>query len=355
MSIYQTPLQFGYFFGLLFSCLIFYRGFRKENQSDLLLALILFCITMEIQDYTFGFSGINILWENFNGFPRDFHLLLGPTVYLYVRSRTPLMPLTKKEFFHYLPYMIYFFFHLCIFIGGPACVLEYQRSDLYFLVSNIERFLVMVSYLLYFGLSYGLISRYESIIENQYSNTAKHSLLWLKHLLILIVSGEILRILFKIADVAYDLSFYQDWWWHLWTVAIIIFLSLRAYKQNAVEVPLIKFPTTPTAAFPMKHLEKQLLEAFEKDKIFLDAELNLSQLARLLHSNTSAVSSCINSTFKMNFNDFVNSYRVQEFHKKRDDEAFKNLTQWAVAQDCGFNSKSTFLRSVKKFDALPRA
>ena len=70
MSIYTTPLQFGYFLALLFAVLLWYRGWQEERLSDKFLGFVMFFLAMEIQDYTFGFAGINILWEKFDGFPR---------------------------------------------------------------------------------------------------------------------------------------------------------------------------------------------------------------------------------------------------------------------------------------------
>ena len=87
MSIYTTPLQFAYFLGLLFFVLLLLRGFKEERLSDKLLAVVLYLLAMEIQDYTFGFSGINILWEELNGFPRHFSLAFPPTVYFYLKAQ----------------------------------------------------------------------------------------------------------------------------------------------------------------------------------------------------------------------------------------------------------------------------
>ena len=87
MSIYTTPLQFGYFFALLIAFLLLVRGIREERLSDKLLAAVMFLLGMEIQDYTFGFAGINFLWDQMEGFPRHFNLAFEPTIYLYLKSQ----------------------------------------------------------------------------------------------------------------------------------------------------------------------------------------------------------------------------------------------------------------------------
>ena len=57
------------------------RGYREGRLSDTLLGWLMFILAMELQDYTFGFAGINILWDELNGFPRGVSFLFGPVVY----------------------------------------------------------------------------------------------------------------------------------------------------------------------------------------------------------------------------------------------------------------------------------
>ena len=88
MSFYTTPLQFGYFFSLLIWLLLLIRGYREQRLSDRMLGWIMFILAMELQDYTFGFAGINFLWSELNGFPRSVSLLFGPMVYFYFLAQT---------------------------------------------------------------------------------------------------------------------------------------------------------------------------------------------------------------------------------------------------------------------------
>ena len=86
-----------------------------------------------------------------------------------------------------------------------------------------------------------------------------------------------------------------------------------------------------------------------QDKLYLEPELSLSDLAVKLKTNTSVLSAAINSNFGKNFNDFVNEYRVEEFKKQIKLPENQHYTLLAVAFDCGFNSKATFNRAFKKF------
>ena len=73
-----------------------------------------------------------------------------------------------------------------------------------------------------------------------------------------------------------------------------------------------------------------------------------------LHPNT--LSWLLNDRIAMNFNDFINSYRLQCFQEKALQQDAKNYTLLGLAFESGFNSKSTFNDFFKKKTGLtPRA
>ena len=96
----------------------------------------------------------------------------------------------------------------------------------------------------------------------------------------------------------------------------------------------------------------KLLAQMENEKPYLEAELSLAELATRLKTNTSVLSKVINDGTGRNFNDFINSYRVEEvMHKLRAGEQ-QRQTLLGIAYDCGFNSKATFNRAFKKITGL---
>lgn len=87
---------------------------------------------------------------------------------------------------------------------------------------------------------------------------------------------------------------------------------------------------------------------FEKEKIYLDPELNLKQLADKTYLNRGEVSEVINLGFGMNFNDLVNQFRITEFQQRLKSGAHEQFSLVGLAFECGFNSKATFNRVFKK-------
>jgi AraC-like DNA-binding protein len=111
-------------------------------------------------------------------------------------------------------------------------------------------------------------------------------------------------------------------------------------------------PTNSPSALPTNNYtewKSKIEQLFIEQKLYLEPELSLSDLATKLKTNTSVLSAAINQNFGKNFNDFVNEYRVEEVKRLLKDPTYAHLSLLGVALECGFNSKSTFNRAFKKF------
>ncbi|MEO1449598.1 MAG: helix-turn-helix domain-containing protein [Bacteroidota bacterium] len=95
-------------------------------------------------------------------------------------------------------------------------------------------------------------------------------------------------------------------------------------------------------------LKTRLETLMESKQPFLNPKLTLPELAQQADTHTHELSRIINQGFGMNFNDFVNSYRVSAFKESVVDPRYQNHTLLAIAFMVGFNSKTAFNRSFKK-------
>ncbi len=366
MSLYTTPLQFAYFLALLFAVLLWYRGWHVERLSDTLLGWVMFLLAMEIQDYTFGFSGINFLWEEMNGFPRYFALAFAPTIYFYLRAQVNRdFKFGKRQMLHYVPFALYFLTGLFIFLQGQHVVEKWQRSEWFIWSSRFEIIAIWVSYVYYFYHSLKMYQSYREWANHQLSDTELVNFKWIRNFIYLIIAGEVFKWVWFIADFWLDLDFEEDWWWHLLTVVIICYVGIRGYTQiqprylhfrsEEDSQPATKGPVQVSLEDPgnIDTVWKTKIDRLmSEQKIYLQAELTLPEMAVKLKTNASLLSSAINQIYRKNFNDFINEYRVEEFKIQASSPENKHLTLLAIAYECGFNSKATFNRAVKKFTGL---
>lgn len=92
--------------------------------------------------------------------------------------------------------------------------------------------------------------------------------------------------------------------------------------------------------------------ALEKSKSYHNHKFTISELAMEVGIQPYAISNAINTVAKMNYNDFINSYRIKAFTEKVVSKEYQNYTIEAIANECGFKSKSTFFTAFKKQTGL---
>ena len=366
MSIYTTPLQFGYFMALLFAVLFWIRGSREERLADTLMGWLMLLLNQMLQDYTFGFAGINVLWNELHGFPRGAGLLLGPAVYFYLRTQTNRnFKLQRKHLWHLLPWAVMFVYQLQFFLRGPLVVQAYEQSSVAEVMNAFSTVLLWASLIAYFRASILLYRRYRGWIAHAYSDLDRVSLAWFRNFIYVYIAGFAFQQVMMLVDVFADWDFYQDWWWNLALVGVVAYTAIQGYAQPQM-VPLAfddapePTPTdqTPAPAAPTvdSALQLSIETAMQQQQLYLESDLTLASLAKRINAPSSAVSATINTAFQCNFNEFVNRYRIQYFKQELARPENQQLTLLAVAFDSGFNSKATFNRVFKRLEGMtPKA
>jgi AraC-like DNA-binding protein len=92
----------------------------------------------------------------------------------------------------------------------------------------------------------------------------------------------------------------------------------------------------------------RLIDAMEKDRLYLDSQLSLPQLSEQIGCSLNHLSQAINEGHGVSFFDYINGYRVQEATRilARKEGVVPSILD--VALTAGFNSTSTFYAAFKK-------
>jgi len=100
-------------------------------------------------------------------------------------------------------------------------------------------------------------------------------------------------------------------------------------------------------------LKRKLQKLMLKDKVFLNPELTLQELANLMNLKLNELSAFINTHLGKNFNDFINEYRINEFKQRVKSPATDSkATIMELAYQSGFNSKASFNRLFKEYTGI---
>ncbi|QNH60890.1 helix-turn-helix domain-containing protein [Hymenobacter sediminicola] len=431
-NVYSGGLLPFFVQGIVVAAVLWARRRREGTAADGWLALLLLLFAGRLAQWMLGFAG----WYDSHDarttfmfyWPFSNWLAVGPGLYFYFRSLTNQeFRLERRHGWHFVPVALLLLWRLLVFgydIGwwhgiqhqpllehfgtkGPLAFWADQQP-IYYLADALG-YLSVLAYAVRSLREYRAYARY---LNDNFSDTEKIRLRWLRNVLVAVVAGTGITLAFGlIGSFISPLSYYESWYDYLFTGVLIYYLSIAGLLtghrlaalrfQPAAQPVLATNPSAspdeqPAAVVPGQHYAhepaaqpeaavdraepktllvadpadsddtaapaeadaelarwtKRLLHHMQVVHPYLEPELTLGELAAQLRTNTSWLSKVINTGCEQNFNDFINEYRVREAERRLRDPKFRHYTLLAVALEAGFNSKSTFNRVFKKLRGL---
>ena len=106
-----------------------------------------------------------------------------------------------------------------------------------------------------------------------------------------------------------------------------------------------------------EELKRRLDVLLNQEKVFVIPDLTLQELSQRMCIRTGALSFFLSTSLGSNFNEVMNTHRVQEVKRlMHDPETDPKATLMELAYQAGFNSKATFNRSFKEITGMtPKA
>lgn len=138
------------------------------------------------------------------------------------------------------------------------------------------------------------------------------------------------------------------------------FIVLYGFWRNRIELAKVKEELTEEVAKyqrvrtddeESRKLFERLKGYIEKNKVYLDASLKMSDLASAMECSTVKMSQLLNMYGQQNYYDFINHYRIEEFKSRLQDPQYDNYTLVALSEICGFK-KSSFFSTFKKMEGM---
>lgn len=373
---HSLPLLILVLQGMIFVILLFVRYYKKRHLSDLFLGLILLLSCYSQICYTVGFMG----WYNefrttkINYFLINIAVGIAPLIYLYVKSiTTSNFTFKKKYWWHFSLAFLYIIYRFSIYTYDALQpgfhetqngILKIELDEEY--VQAIMGYVETPFMLMYLAFTFQLFYSYRKKIIQYFSNTYKLELNWILSFLILF---SLLFLYGTIQDIIgsrfMDLGYEQRWWLNLTMAIVTLYVGVKGYFTDTSKLNKLDFTFSPKSiGIPedanIMEEDKSISDEdiatvkhlMENEKVYLNPELNLSDLAKMAKMSRGQLSEIINTAFEKNFNDFVNGYRVEAFKQMLKEDKHKQLSLLGIAQECGFNSKATFNRVFKKLTDL---
>lgn len=348
--------------GYLFALILLYRFYRARKTSDLLLAVFLIITGLRCTAYMIGFMSWYDTFPNtkINYFLPDFSLILGPLMFFYVKSLTvQTFAFKKRDIWHAIPWLLYVALQAIIYIydAQQPNFDEVQNGVLYsainFRIGPYMLVLGIISRGIYFFYAARIFIEFRTKILEFFSNTYKVELNWLRNFLIGYLTLFILRITFVTLNYLIDISWTQNWWWYLIASMLLVYLGLMGLFADLGKLSELKFiEKTDSEEAGKSEIDQNELARLKtlmaEEKLYLQPDLTLAELAKNLSIPVNHLSKLINQGMGKNFNDFVNEFRIEEVKRAFNDPSNAQYSILGIAFNCGFNSKATFNRVFKK-------
>ncbi len=397
--------------GCTYALLLALRGRRNDSLADKLLAVYLVLCCLFIFPWMVGhagwYNGENGPYRNILFYtPFQHQLFFGPVIFFYVQSLLNLnFRWQKRDWLHFVPGILYLLWCTVVFVTDRLILHRYflmngdadPDFDTWYQVTS---FCFMIFYLV---LSIRYYYRYRKYTLQLLSYADSVAFLWVRNFLLAFMAYLLVTIVKEIlnliseAGLIRELNYGDAWWYYILFSFIFYYIAISGYNNSgetkigfqffqllkdnqpkmlgAGQAPQKQFtadaidiidyeevgeqhskedaePDTGNAFFTEGQLEEWKIRVEQLilgQSMYKSPELTLSILAKKLNTNPSFLSKVINNGFGINFNDFINRYRVQEVKNLLADPANANITIMSLAYDAGFNSKATFNRAFKKF------
>ena len=124
----------------------------------------------------------------------------------------------------------------------------------------------------------------------------------------------------------------------VWLVAYHVVRNEEAFRATSMHVK----------SEDLEGLKNAVHKVMKEKKAFKNPHLTLTEFADIVNIKPHLLSKVINECYRQNFRDFVNKYRVEEFIELARQDSNRRYTFLALANEVGFNSKSTFNAAFKK-------
>lgn len=150
----------------------------------------------------------------------------------------------------------------------------------------------------------------------------------------------------------------------MWSVTVLVILIItflyiyyrRRIKRNNLiqskekQQPVIeeKYRKSNVTEEECRRLTGELEFLMQRDRLYVNPNLKIADLAAILNVSTYTLSYLFNQYLDKNYYDYLNDYRIEEFKRLVGKDEYSKYTLTALAELCGFSSRTSFFRYFKK-------
>lgn len=348
----------------VFLSLVLLRKAEKSASEYILLFWLLSTGYLTFS-YNLVYTGAYGYYPSFTVAGFCFPLLQGPFMYLYIKYQTRPLFFQKRDLLHLIPFLVlsasFIDFYFLPFEDRKQILLANGKG--YEIQTTVRTFAIYLSGVVYIVLSYIALYKFKRGLKSEFSNTDKINFNWMFYLnsglsviwiIVLFVQDD--RLIFG-SGAVYILCFgyFGLTQINVFSEKQILFnqsldiIEEEEFNSGAKDQNLapLKNENTSTLNVNLENVYARAIAVLEVERLYLNPELKLIDLAIKLNVHPNTLSKSINEVSGNSFYDLINKKRVEEFIRRLENDPGQKYTLIALANDSGFNSKATFNRNFK--------
>lgn len=247
--------------------------------------------------------------------------------------------------------------NILIFLLNGRSIQDYAGWNLISSVFMANQYAAFFLTIISIVISVREVIKYKAQIRNEYSDMDMFNIKWLWHFIFSVIPITLMwgLELIRIALGGTGLSSYVLMTWGF-VIIFIYWISFRAFQRKnlfdgleesdyKVSKDSSKIDKDKT---DYKALSRLLSKEMETNTYYLNQDLNIYDLSRSINTPPRQLSACINREMGINFNEWVNHYRVQAALKLLKDQSKAHYSIEGIGEDSGFKSRSAMYAAFKK-------
>ncbi|MEX0289064.1 MAG: helix-turn-helix domain-containing protein, partial [Flavobacteriaceae bacterium] len=169
------------------------------------------------------------------------------------------------------------------------------------------------------------------------------------------ISFTVSHIVYRALVMSGLITFEFDYFITIFMVLLIASVCYFAFVHSSVFngtpikrlIPFVKYEKTGLSPEFSLEMKERLLSVMDEERPFLNPDVRLDTIAKLLDVSRHHASQIINEHFSVNFFDFINKYRIKEAQRLLTaSEPTLSITD--IAFQSGFNNRISFYKAFKK-------
>lgn len=365
--IFQTLIALATIQAIIFGLVFILNG--KKNRSLVILGFFLVIYVSTGIEWILTLDIVAFL-PQLKYLPITFSYCIVPLFYIYVKNI--IRGWDKKDFYHLIPALLHFFLELFLFLFpnfGDRFYAESNRTVLVIFVLLLPP-IYNIGYAI-FTIRYIRIQ--QKLIPDFFTDIEIKRVNWLITTCFIFIFDYLFEFLFSVVQLntewdsfiylleAFFMGFIVYWVSIYGIVQKVLLLDDTVVKDSLdnddlnaenlmdgkVNLARNDKPNPETS----ENFEK-IIAFFKDTKIYTNKEINLFMVSDMLQIPYKEVSRLINTYGQKNFNQFVNSFRIQEAKRLLEDADFEKYNFSGIADAVGFNSRSSFFTNFKQIEGI---